>query len=41
MVFYRVVPRGLKPLIDWIAHYQAFWREHIDRLEQLLERMDG
>ena len=41
MVFYQVEPRGLKPLIDWIAHYQAFWREHIDRLEQLLERMDG
>ena len=39
-VFYRVEPRGLKPLIDWIAHYRAFWTEHVDRLEQLLERMD-
>ena len=27
-------------LIDWIAHYRAFWAEHIDRLEQLLENMD-
>jgi hypothetical protein len=30
----------MKPLIDWIAHYRAFWMEHIDRLEQLLEKMD-
>jgi DNA-binding transcriptional ArsR family regulator len=39
-VFYRVEPRGMKPLIDWIAHYRAFWREHVDRLEHLLENMD-
>ena len=39
-VFYRIEPRGLKPLIDWIAHYRAFWMEHVDRLEQLLEKMD-
>jgi DNA-binding transcriptional ArsR family regulator len=39
-VYYRVEPRGLKPLIDWMAHYRAFWVEHIDRLEQLLEKMD-
>jgi DNA-binding transcriptional ArsR family regulator len=39
-VYYRVEPRGLTPLIDWIAHYRAFWTEHVDRLERLLERMD-
>jgi len=39
-VYYRVEPRGMKPLIDWIAHYRAFWTEHVDRLEQLLEKMD-
>ncbi len=38
-VYYRVEPRGMKPLIDWIAHYRAFWTEHVDRLEQLLGRM--
>ena len=38
--FYRVDPRGMKPLIDWIAHYRAFWTEHVDRLERLLEDMD-
>ncbi|MCL4157666.1 UNVERIFIED_CONTAM: hypothetical protein GTU68_026388 [Idotea baltica] len=39
-VYYRVEPRGLKPLIDWIAHYRAFWTEHVGRLEQLLESME-
>ena len=39
-VYYRVQPRGMKPLIDWIAHYRAFWTEHVDRLEALLEKMD-
>lgn len=39
-VYYRVEPRGLKPLVDWIAHYRAFWTEHVARLEDLLERMD-
>src|SRR6476619_6841366 len=37
---YRVDPRGMKPLINWIAHYRAFWAEHLDRLEHLLEEMD-
>src|SRR5918996_3517736 len=39
-VYYRVEPRGLKPLVDWIAHYRAFWTEHVIRLERLLEKMD-
>jgi DNA-binding transcriptional ArsR family regulator len=39
-VYYRVQPRGMKPLIDWIAHYRAFWTDRVDRLEQLLEKMD-
>ena len=39
-VYYRVEPRGMKPLIDWIVYYRAFWTEHIDRLEHLLDQMD-
>jgi DNA-binding transcriptional ArsR family regulator len=39
-VYYRVNPRGMKPLIDWIAHYRAFWPERMKRLERLLEEMD-
>src|ERR1700681_595024 len=40
LVYYRVNPKGLKPLINWIAHYQAFWLERIDRLKALLEEME-
>ena len=40
-VYYRVEPEGLKPLIDWIAHYRAFWTEHLTRLEDLLEIMES
>lgn len=41
LVYYRVEPQGLQPLIDWIEHYRSFWTERIDRLEHLLEEMDG
>ena len=40
LVYYRVEPNGMKPLINWIAHYRAFWPERVDRLERLLEKMD-
>jgi len=39
-VFYRVEPRGLQPLIDWVNHYRAFWKDRMGRLEQLLDDMD-
>ena len=39
-VYYRVEPDGLRPLVDWIAHYRAFWTDRVERLESLLERMD-
>ncbi len=39
-VFYRIEPRGMKPLIDWITHYRAFWTEKVGRLEKLLEKLD-
>ena len=37
---YSVEPGGLVPLIDWLGHYNAFWRDRFDRLEDLLKRMD-
>ena len=40
LVYYRVEPQGLQPLMDWLMHYRSFWRERVDRLEQLLEKMD-
>lgn len=39
-VFYRVEPKGLAPLVDWITHYRAFWTDRVGRLEQLLEKME-
>lgn len=39
-VYYRIEPEGLRPLVDWIVHYRAFWAERMDRLEKLLEDMD-
>jgi DNA-binding transcriptional ArsR family regulator len=38
--YYRVRPDGLTPLIDWIARYQAFWSERLERLQGLLKEMD-
>lgn len=37
---YSARPQGLAPLIDWMSHYGAFWRDRFDRLETLLNRMD-
>jgi DNA-binding transcriptional ArsR family regulator len=39
-VYYRVEPNGLRPLVDWITHYQAFWRDRVDRLQAVLKEMD-
>ncbi len=37
---YSADPRGLRPLIDWMSVYGAFWRDRFDELESLLNRMD-
>ena len=37
---YRAEPQALAPLVDWMSLYGAFWRERLDRLEALLNRMD-
>lgn len=38
--YYRVEPKGLRPLVDWVAHYQAFWTDRLDKLQTLLSEMD-
>lgn len=40
LVYYRVRAKGLKPLVDWISHYQVFWVERLDKLSRLLREMD-
>src|SRR5271154_1996851 len=37
---YRAEPKALRPLVDWMSFYAAFWRGRFDRLEDLLRRMD-
>jgi DNA-binding transcriptional ArsR family regulator len=37
---YSARPRGLAPLVDWMAFYSRFWHDRFDRLEDLLKRMD-
>ncbi|MFL5298671.1 MAG: ArsR/SmtB family transcription factor [Phenylobacterium sp.] len=39
-VRYAARAEGLKPLVDWMGFYGAFWAERFDRLEDLLKRMD-
>jgi DNA-binding transcriptional ArsR family regulator len=35
---YRLVPEGLGPLREWIAHYERFWDDHLQRLQEQLFR---
>jgi DNA-binding transcriptional ArsR family regulator len=40
LVHYRVNPQGLRPLIDWIGRYQAFWLERLEKLHRVSQEMD-
>jgi DNA-binding transcriptional ArsR family regulator len=37
---YSAQPRALAPLIDWMTYYSNFWQTKLDRLEDLLNRME-
>jgi DNA-binding transcriptional ArsR family regulator len=39
-VYYSADPKGLRPLFDWVRFYTSFWDQRLDRLEDLLRRMD-
>ena len=39
-VYYRAEPKGLAPLVDWMSHYGAFWRERFANLRTLLKEID-
>ena len=39
-VYYRAQPEGLAPLVDWMSHYGAFWRERFASLRTLLKEID-
>jgi DNA-binding transcriptional ArsR family regulator len=38
--YYRVDPRGLKPLVDWVDRYRAFWPGRLEKLKHVLKEMD-
>lgn len=40
-VFYRARPEGLEPLVDWMTHYGAFWRDRFANLRTLLKEIDS
>jgi DNA-binding transcriptional ArsR family regulator len=39
-VHYRAQPAGLQPLVDWMSHYGAFWRDRFADLRSLLKEID-
>ena len=39
-VNYKADPRGLTPMVDWLAFYGGFWRERFAKLEKLLKEVD-
>jgi DNA-binding transcriptional ArsR family regulator len=34
---YRLVPEQREPVRDWLAHYERFWDEHLQRLQHHLD----
>ncbi|QPF82799.1 helix-turn-helix transcriptional regulator [Bradyrhizobium genosp. L] len=39
-IHYRVAPKGLRPLIDWLGYYETFWAERFANLENLLKESE-
>src|SRR5580704_7430516 len=39
-VHYRADPKGLGPLVDWMAFYAVFWRERFANLRTVLKEID-
>jgi DNA-binding transcriptional ArsR family regulator len=35
---YHLVPEGLGPVRDWIAHYERFWDDRLQRLQKHLSK---
>ena len=36
---YRLNPEPLEDVVDWIAHYERFWPQKLDRLGGYLKRL--
>src|SRR6266550_854330 len=35
---YRLNPQELKPVHDWIQHFERFWTDHLDSIKEAAER---
>jgi len=35
---YRLNPKELKPVHDWVKRYERFWAHHFDRIKERAER---
>jgi DNA-binding transcriptional ArsR family regulator len=35
---YHLVPAGLGPVREWLAHYERFWDDHLRPLQKLLSK---
>jgi DNA-binding transcriptional ArsR family regulator len=35
---YRLNPEELKPVHDWVKHYERYWTHQVDRIKQTAER---
>jgi DNA-binding transcriptional ArsR family regulator len=35
---YRLEPRALRPVHDWVAQYEQFWTQKLDRIKERAER---
>ena len=38
---YRLAPERLRPVRDWLAHYERFWDERFRRLSRWLDEADA
>jgi DNA-binding transcriptional ArsR family regulator len=38
--FYRADPEALGPLVQWVDTYRTFWPKRVERLKDVLKRMD-
>ncbi len=38
--YYRAHPQALAPLVEWVDRYRTFWPERVERLKDVLKRMD-
>jgi DNA-binding transcriptional ArsR family regulator len=38
-VHYRAHPEGLRPMVQWLSHFQKFWPEKLTALGELLKEL--